>query len=188
MRATSSLKASRISDLAKYATLTIDGRQVPLNQSPAVEKWKRIVGTTKPLIDVIRRFREKFEVYGEDRGGYVKLVADETTAKDAKKDRLRPIAELAKGELDKMARDADGWARLRDLLARMRTRRKKLDEEQKSEMEKDYTLRKWPFFALFDDIFELRDRERAGGDIRLKTTRRRLTVKRPPAPPRVPRP
>ena len=111
---------SRISDVAKYATLKIDGRPVPLNQSPAVEKWKRIVGTTKLLIDVIRRFREKFEVYGEDRGGYVKLVADETTAKEAKKARLRPIAELAKDELGKMARDADGWARLRDLLARMR--------------------------------------------------------------------
>ena len=43
-------------------------------------------------------------------------------------------------------------------------------------------MRKWPFFALFDDLFELRNRERAGGDIRLKQVRRRITVKRPPGP------
>ena len=45
------------------------------------------------------------------------------------------------------------------------------------------------FFALCDDLFELRDRERAGGDIRLKPEpRRRITVKRPPGPPGPPRP
>ena len=74
--------------------------------------------------------------------------------------------------------------RLRDLLARMRTRRKNLDADITKELGKDYTLRKWTFFALFDDIFELKDRDRAGGDVRLKTARRRLTVKRPPGPPR----
>ena len=49
-------------------------------------------------------------------------------------------------------------------------------------------MRKWPFFALFDDLFELRNRERAGGDIRLKQARRRITLTRPPGPHKVARP
>ena len=46
----------------------------------------------------------QLEVYDEDKGGYARLAGDETTAKDAKKERLRPILELAKAELGKMAR------------------------------------------------------------------------------------
>ena len=138
---------------------------------------------------MLRRFREKFEVYDEDKGGYARLVGDESSAKDTKKDRLRPIAELASEVLGKMPRDSSGWAKLRDLLVEMRKRRKTLDDDLKKEMGKDYTLRKWPFFALFDDLFELRNRERAGGDIRLKPqVRRRITLKRPPGPHKVPRP
>ncbi len=96
---------------------------------------------------------------------------------------------MAREVLNGMPRDSNGWARLKDLLAAMRARRTTLDDDLKAEMGKDYTLRKWPFFALFDDIFELRDRDRAGGDIRIKPApRRRITIKRPPAPPGPPRP
>ena len=137
---------------------------------------------------MLRRFREKFEVYDEDKGGYARLAGDETTAKDAKKERLRPILELAKAELSKMPRDSNGWGRLKDLLARMRARRKTLDADIRKEI-KDYANQKWVFFALFDDTFEIRDRDRAGGDIRLKPqVRRRITLKRPPGPHKVPRP
>ena len=59
---------------------------------------------------MLRRFREKFEVYDEDKGGYARLVGDESSAKDTKKDRLRPIAELAAEVLGKMPRDSSGWA------------------------------------------------------------------------------
>ena len=142
------------------------------------------MGRTKGLVDVIRKFREKFEVYDEAQGGRVKLVGVGTTAREGKRERLRPIMELAREEIGKMASDSNGSVRLRDLLARMRTQRKNLDADITKELSKDYTLRKWTFFALFDDIFELKDRDRAGGDVRLKTARRRLTVKRPPGPPR----
>ena len=37
-----------------------------------------------------------------------------------------------------------------------------VNEDIKKELGKEYELRKWTFFALFDDIFELRDRELAG--------------------------
>ena len=132
---------SRISDIANRATLKVGGTDVPLNQSPAVEKWKKNIGATKPLIDVLRRFREKFEVYDEDKGGYARLAGDETTARDAKKVRLRDIAELARDVLDGMPRDSNGWARLKDLLAGMRARRKTLDDDLKAELGKDCTLR-----------------------------------------------
>ena len=42
--------------------------------------------------------------------------------------------------------------------------------------------------AFFDDICELKDRERAGGGVRLKPTRRRITLRRPPRPSGPPRP
>ena len=92
-----------------------------------------------------------------------------------------------------MSSDSSGYVRLRELLGRMRDRRKNVDEKIKDELGKPYELRKWTFFALFDDIFELKDRERAGGDVRLRPPiRRRLnvkqTVKRPPRPPGPPRP
>ena len=138
---------------------------------------------------MIRKFREKFEVSNEAQGGRVKLVGDDTTAREGKRERLRPILDLAREEIGKMSSDSTGYVRLRDLLARMRTRRKNLDAKIEEELGKDYKLRKWTFFALFNDIFDLKDRDRAGGDVRLKpTTQRRLTVKRPPRPPAPPRP
>ena len=86
-----------------------------------------------------------------------------------------------------MPRDSDGWGRLKQLLLNMRARRKTLDADIRKEI-KDYANQKWVFFALFDDTFEIRDRDRAGGDIRLKQARRRITLKRPPGPHKVPRP
>ena len=62
-----------------------------------------------------------------------------------------------------MPRDSNGWGRLKDLLARMRTQRKTLDDDIRKEI-KDYANQKWVFFALYDDTFEIRDRDRAGGD------------------------
>ena len=56
-------------------------RGIALIEEPVVGKWKAIVGTTKGIIDVIRRFREKFEVYDEAKGGYAKLVGDDATTK-----------------------------------------------------------------------------------------------------------
>ena len=61
------------------ATLKIDGRAVPLNQGAAADQWKRIVGATTPFINILRRFREEFEVYVEDKGCYARLVGDVRT-------------------------------------------------------------------------------------------------------------
>ena len=61
------------------------------------------MGRTKGLVDVIRKFREKFEVSDEAQGGRVKLVGDDTTAREGRRERLRPIVELAREEIGKMA-------------------------------------------------------------------------------------
>ena len=66
-------------------------------------------------------------------------------------------------------------------------KRKPLDDDIRKEI-KDYANQKWVFFALYDDTFEIRNRDKAGGDIRLKQARRRITLKRPPGPHKVPRP
>ena len=57
---------SRIRDIADNAQLN----GVALNKEPAASKWKDIVGRTKGLVDVIRKFREKFEVYDEAQGSH----------------------------------------------------------------------------------------------------------------------
>ena len=84
---------SRIRDIADNARLN----GVALNMEPAVSKWKNIVGTTKGLVDAIRKFREKFEVYDEAQGGKARLVGDDTTAQVAKRGRLRAIVDLTRG-------------------------------------------------------------------------------------------
>ena len=174
-------------------------RGIALIEEPVVGKWKAIVGTTKGIIDVIRRFREKFEVYDEAKGGYAKLVGDDATTKGAKRTKLRDIADAVAAYLGAHG----GEARMAQVTKDVGLRQGDYNARIKEQVKKDWDLgRAHPFYALFDDLFEIVERP-GGGMVRLRAAeaagpgaagpaeapvRPRLRVKAPPRPPGPPRP
>ena len=149
---------SYVRNIADNAKLKVGIRLVALNQSPALAKWKEIVGSSIALVEVIRKFRDKFEISDLPGGGMVKIAGDDTTILDMKRGRLWDIAMRVVGYL----KDHGGSARLAAVTFAIGLRRGAIDARIGKQIGKDWGLgRVHPFYKLFEDFFELEDK--AGG-------------------------
>ena len=152
-----------------------------------MERWKKIIGVTKLLVDVMRLFRDKFEVYetAAGGGGMVKLVSDDADRKESLRARLRPIAEIFVQAIRDRGERRDTVIPIRALLDIM-AKSDKYDLDDINEtlrmvenLWKDWRIFKWKFFQLYPDLFRLSDyKEGVGWSVSLVAPRRRITGKR----------
>ena len=106
-------------------------------------------GHDEGIIDVIRRFREKFEVYDEAKAGYAKLVGDDATTKGARRTKLRGIA----GPVAAYLGAHGGEARMAQVTKDVGLRQGDYNARIKEQVKKDWDLgRAHPFYALFVEM------------------------------------